>query len=152
MKPIAILIILFLLNLFSYGQQHPNRISDEPDGITVAYFNTAGDTCQPEIFICDTLQMLFPCRHNRSVDISSATFEIARLKQLVTFDLLRQIIKCCGEKKCPDTIHGYMLRIKKGNEEETVSLDINFIGKATCGSSELIEIIQFLNKINETYH
>jgi hypothetical protein len=136
------------------GQNLPSKILDQPDGLTVFYFNSKVESCLPQIFIGNDLQILFPCYSERNyerVDISTATSEIKRLREILTRYFILKLNQCCVDKKCPDTIHGYFLMIKEGDKYDFQYLDIKFANDDKCGSKEMNEIIELLNKINKDY-
>lgn len=136
------------------AQALPGKVADRQGGITIYYFDKKSDTCLPKLFIGDTLNILFPCySKDRDTwkDISKATKEIKRLRELLTVDLILNINQCCSRERCPDTIKGYYLRIKNRNSDEDQFLDISYASPDKCGSEELSEIIGLLNKLSRQY-
>jgi hypothetical protein len=154
MKKITTLIALFIVTLTVQAQRLPAKIADQPDGLTIGYFDSTSDTCLPRVFIGEGLQILFSCYSKGNyerIDISQATTEISRLREIFTKDFILKLNQCCMNKNCPDTIHGYFLMVKSGNDYESQYLDIGHINEDMCGSNELNEIIELLNKINKNY-
>lgn len=155
MKAFTTLMILSLVSMVVQGQKLPSKIIDQPDGLTIRYFNSQSDSCLPEIFLGKDLKILYPCyskANYRRADISSAKQEIKRLKEILTKNFITVINKCCMEKDCPDTLHGYYLMIKEGDNYNFLYLDISQVQIDKCGSKELNELIEILNKINKNYH
>lgn len=145
---------MVLIGLTNNAQSLPNKVIEQPDGITVEYFDKKSDECHPSIFIGDSLQILFRCYSKDDyyrIDISKATVEMKRLRQLVTQNFIQGIGRCCERKHCNDTAHGYYLMNKKGDKNEYIYLDINFVSPDKCGSDKLNEIIELLDKINKNY-
>lgn len=151
---IYLTLLLWMTVLAVKAQDLTSKIIDQPDGLTIGYFNTAADSCLPELFIGKDKQLLFPCYSNRDytrIDISKATDEIQQLRTILTKDFILKLNQCCLEKQCPDTIHGYHLMIKQGKEYHFQYLDAGHVPAAYCGSPELNEIIELLNRINARY-
>lgn len=147
-------LLTIIYSLAVKAQALPRKIADQPDGITIYYFDSKSDTCLPRLFIGDTLNILFPCYSKANYtrkDISKATKEIKRLRELLTSEFIVNINQCCSRERCPDTIKGYYLRIKNRNSEEDQFLDISYASPDKCGSEELSEIIDLLNKISKQY-
>jgi len=154
MKTLLTFILTTITILSVQGQKLPSKILDQPDGLTIYYFNSKADSCLSQIFIGEELQILFPCYSKRNyerIDISTATSEIKRLREILTREFILELNRCCEDKKCPDTIHGYYLMIKEGDNYESQYLDIDFANLDKCGSEELNQIIELLNKINKNY-
>ena len=150
MRTLTTLTLILFITITSQGQRLPSKIVDQPDGITIGYFNTKVDTCLPQIFIGDDLQILFPCYSKgkyKRVDISSETGEVKRLRQLLTSEFISTLNQCCIDKDCPDTIHGYFLMVKKGDKYDIQYLDIGHATYDKCGTDQLTEIIKLMNKL-----
>ena len=109
-----------IVGFTAVAQKLPDDLNARPDGITIQYFDSFDTVCQPEIFIGNTLNILFPCSYRsvttgefkptyKRTDISAAKAEISELRHLVTFGFLDSLERCCEKKGCPDTIHDYFL-------------------------------------------
>ena len=151
---ILITLLLCLVPWMATCQDLTSKIIDQPDGLTIGYFNTATDSCLPKLFIGNNQQVLFPCYSNRDytrIDIFKATDEIKELRKILTKELILSLNHCCMDKDCPDTIHGYHLMIKKGQEYHYQYLDVGHLPTNYCGSTALNRIIELLHKINRDY-
>lgn len=149
-----ILIIILLGTLSSKAQKLPTKITEQPDGLTISYFNSNTDNCLPRIFIGEDLKILFPCYSNgdyQRIDISKETDKINRIQNILTKEFVIKLNQCCYEKKCPDTIHGYYLMIKIGNEYYSQYLDLGHFNESKCGNKDLTELIEILNEVNNNY-
>jgi len=154
MKIGTTLILILVSALATIGQSLPAKIIDQPDGLTLGYFNTDADTCSPVLFIGDSLQILFPCYYKRDynrIDISKASAEIKRLREILTKDFILKLNKCCSNRNCPDTDHGYYVMVKQGDKYYFQYLDVEYITSKKCGSEELKEMIKLLIEISNNY-
>lgn len=145
--------LIVLLNLFFFSgqsQKLPERLVDRPDGITITYFDFSdqNNKISSEIFLGEKLKFKFPAFENYSrIDISEKKIEIETIEKYLTENLVKTILNCCNRKKCPDTIKGYCLMVKKGNEIKYAYLDYKFLTAELCGSEELKKIIDSFKNI-----
>lgn len=146
--------LLFVLGiLFStlvFGQDFQGSMKDQPDGITIYYFNTPKDTCLPKLFIGDNMQIIFPCYSKQKYDrkdISKATVQIHAIKAIVTFDFIEKLLDCCDKKGCGDTMNGYYIMLKNGDKNKFIFIDSAFVIPNKCGTEELDELLTLFNKI-----
>ena len=149
----AVLVMLLVASTIN-GQKLPSKFTDQPDGLTIGYFNTAADSCFPEVFVGDSLQILFPCYSRKNyerINISSSRSEINRIRKVLTPELISKLQECCSNKGCPDTGNGYMLIVKRGTDVNFFVIDIRLITSDKCGNEELIEVINLLKKIDAGY-
>lgn len=154
MKMFFASVFAIIYSLTVNAQDLPRIIKDQPDGITFYYFDSKSDACLPLLFIGDSLQILFPCYSKKNYerkDIATADREIKRLRELLTFRLISEIKQCCTQQRCPDTSKGYYMMVKSRGDMEFQYLDLNYASPETCGSKELEEIIDLLNKLNKQY-
>ncbi|WP_162126351.1 hypothetical protein [Flavobacterium phycosphaerae] len=145
--------LILVLNLFFlsvYSQKLPEKLVDRPDGITITYFDFSNQSNQisNEIFLGKELKFKFPAYKNYTrIDISEKKTEIETIQKYLTANLIQTTQNCCYRKNCPDTIKGYYLMIKKGNDSKYIYLDYDFLATELCGSEELKKIIDSFNSI-----
>ena len=149
MKFIYLIFFLFILQKVS-SQQLPDDFEKQPDGISIKYFDYSNQKklISSEIFLGEKLKFKFSSHNNYNrIDISQKKAEIEIIRKNLTYELIENILKCCREKRCPDSIKGYFLMIKKGNKIEYVTIDYNFISPEKCGTDQFSKIIDSFQKL-----
>lgn len=148
-KSFSLFVCLILYQLMC-AQKLPDNINEQPDGITIAYFDFTNreNLVSRQVFIGNDLKFKFPAYNDYTrIDISQQTEEIKSIQKYLTFQLLDRIEKCCDRKNCPDTVKGYFLQIKNQGKIEFEYLDINYLTKEKCGSDPLEKIINSFQKL-----
>jgi len=149
--------ILFLIHIafFQFKNLHAQQlfsspVIEQPDGITIEYFNSKQLRKWKTIFIGDSIQVLYPnAYYDKALktNISNNRNEIVRIREIVNNEFIKTIEACCEQKKCPDTNDGFWIRLKTGTKYEDVCIDKRFTSNELCGSDLLYEVLLIFEKL-----
>ena len=160
------LIILLCFSFSGFAQKDylPARILDQPDGVTVEFFDyrmyNRSNHTEPRfsygVFIGKKLNLRYDLPFIFGKDqekkyrlIPEYKKKLDSLVQFITYELIDSLNFCCRANKCGDTDYGYMIQIKKGKQELGTFLDLHKITPELCGYPQFIEAIRIFNEIIE---
>lgn len=134
----------------SFSQNLPSSRDRQPNGISIYRMNYAEKKCLPLVFIGKNNSFTIAC-YNKIIykrkSISNDNAIIKHIRQILTFEFLRQLKKCGDAKNCPDTVDAYHLQIKNGKEFEDIFIDISMVGSTKCGNAQLDELIKLYKQL-----
>ncbi|WP_412464420.1 hypothetical protein [Flavobacterium mekongense] len=136
--------ILFFVVHNCFCQKLPDDFKKQPDGITIQYFDytNQNNLIKNYAFIGKKMKFKFPERNNfNRINITDKKAEIELIEAYLNYNFLENLKKCSREKKCPDTLKGYFLMIKKGKEIKFITIGLDCMTEETCGNEELKNII-----------